>query len=283
MFSIVIATFNNINYLKLCVKSIKLNSTLNHELIFHVQDGTDGSLEYIKSLGYKYTHSKNNMGLCYAYNKAVKISSSPLIVTAHDDMYFCKNWDKIFIDELHNITDEHFYLSGTMIQKNDGHINFDCGDNFKNFNEKKLNSNIENINFYDFQGTHWMPALIKKKTWDMVGGLDLSYGPGLGSDPDFNMKLWNSGVRLFKGLGKCKVYHFSSITLRKKVSNNGSKIFLLKWGMTIKFFKKYYLKTDTRFNGILTNPKKNFFYYYDLTKCKITFFYYKIINFFYDS
>ena len=26
------------------------------------------------------------------------------------------------------------------------------------------------------------------------------------------MKLWNKGVRIFKGLNNCKVYHFGSIT-----------------------------------------------------------------------
>ena len=68
---------------------------------------------------------------------------------------------------------------------------------------------IENrIDFNDFQGTHWQPSLIPKKTWDTVGGFSEEFSPGLGSDPDFNMKLWKLGVRLFKGLSKCRVYHF---------------------------------------------------------------------------
>ena len=48
----------------------------------------------------------------------------------------------------------------------------------------------------------------------------------LGSDPDFNKTLeyW---CRLFKGLGNCRVYHFSSLSLRKKAWNNGAKTFYL--------------------------------------------------------
>ena len=34
-FSIVIPTFNNLEYLKLCVSSIKKNSIFNHEIIVH--------------------------------------------------------------------------------------------------------------------------------------------------------------------------------------------------------------------------------------------------------
>ena len=100
------------------------------------------------------------------------------------------------------------------------------------------------IIFDDYQGTHWQPSLIPIKTWNKVGGFSVEFSPGLGSDPDFNMKLWKIGVRLFKGLGKSRVYHFSSVSLRKKAWNNGAKTFLLKWGVSIKFFKKYYLRSD---------------------------------------
>ena len=48
MFSIIIPTFNNINYLKQCIESINKNSTYKHEIIPHVNEGTDGTIEYLK-------------------------------------------------------------------------------------------------------------------------------------------------------------------------------------------------------------------------------------------
>ena len=60
------------------------------------------------------------------------------------------------------------------------------------------------------------------------------------------------------------------------VSLKGSKIFLLKWGFTIKFFKKYYLKSDDVYNGPLQNPKRNLTYFINLFKCKIYLIYLKI-------
>ena len=95
------------------------------------------------------------------------------------------------------------------------------------------------------------------------------------------MKLWNIGVRLFKGLGNCRVYHFSSLSLRKKAWNNGAKIFLLKWGISIKFFKKYYLRSDQKFSGLLEEPQKNFLYFFELSKCKFNYFFKKLFNFIY--
>ena len=278
MFSIIIPTFNNLNYLKLCIESIKKNSEYDHELLFHINEGSDGSLEYIKEKKYKYSYSKNNQGVCVAFNEAAKLAKNNYIVLAHDDMYFCPGWDTVFYNELKNTLTKNFFLSGTMVQNFGTYIKLDCGKTYENFNERKLLKELPQIKFDDFQGTHWQPSLIPLETWNKVGGFSLEFSPGIGSDPDFNMKLWKIGVRIFKGLGNCRVYHFSSVTLRRKVWNNGAKTFLLKWGITIKFFRKYYLKTNTAFDGELKEPNKTFSYYINLLKCKCSFLYYYLLK-----
>jgi len=279
MFSIIIPTFNNIEYLKLCLESIRKNSKLNHEIIVHINEGKDGSLEFIKKQNYKYSHSEKNSGVCVAFNEAVKKSTNKFIVLAHDDMYFCPEWDLNFKKELDNLPENSdFFLSGTMVQPFESYINLNCGTTIENFNEKKLLVELPRIRFNDFQGTHWQPSLIPVKTWNKVGGFSEEFSPGLGSDPDFNMKLWSIGVRLFKGLGNCRVYHFSSTSLRKKAWNNGAKTFLLKWGISIKFFKKHYLRSDQAFNGSLADPKKNLNFYFELIKCKISYYFHLIFS-----
>ena len=91
----------------------------------------------------------------------------------------------------------------------------DCGDNLTNFNENKLLSEYQNVEYYDFQGSTWAPHIIHKEVWDRVGGFSEEFFPGTGSDPDLNLKLWNIGVRTFKGLKNCMVYHFGSVVTRK--------------------------------------------------------------------
>ncbi len=281
MFSILVPTFNNVEYLKLCLNSIKKNSSFNHEIIIHINEGTDGTIEFLKDQNFKTSYSKTNEGVCVAFNKAAKLATHKFIVLAHDDMYFCPNWDIAFNNELKTITDQtDFFLSGTMVQPFDSYINLNCGQTIDKFDEKKLLSEYMKPQYYNFQGTHWQPSLISLNTWNKVAGFSEEFSPGLGSDPDFNMKLWKIGTRLFKGLENCRVYHFSSISLRKKSWNNGAKIFLLKWGISIKFFKKHYLKTNTIFNGPLTNPIKNYIFYFDYMKCKLKYFYYLIFSIF---
>ena len=278
MFSIIIPTYNNINYLKLCLKSIEKNSKYNHEILIYINEGKDGTLEFVKNNNFKFNHSKENKGVCVAFNEGVKLSTKKYIILAHDDMYFCPNWDTEFKAELEKINHDKFFISGTMVQYFNGLINLDCGNNPENFNEEKLLNELPKIKYYDFQGTHWQPSLIPRRLWDEVGGFSEEFSPGLGSDPDFNMKLWNNGVRFFKGLSKCRVYHFSSVSLRKRAWNNGAKSFLLKWGISIKFFKKHYLRSAEKFDGPLNEPKKNIKYYSDFFITKLKFLYILITN-----
>ena len=272
MFSILIPSYNNLNYLKLCLKSIFKNSIKKHEIIIHVNDGSDGTLEYVKKNNIKYTYSVNNVGLCTSINSAAKISTLKYILYAHDDMYFCPDWDRHLINEIDLIGHNKFYLSGTMVEPNSGHIKFNCGENIESFNEEKFLLNYKNINYYDHQGTHFAPHVVSKEIWNSVGGFSEEFNPGIASDPDFNMKLWKQGVRIFKGLNSFKVYHFGSITTRKKnnfLMNRGDRTFLKKWGITIKFFKKYYLKSKTKYEGPLDNPKYTLGFILGLFKCKL--------------
>lgn len=278
MFSIIIPTFNNLELLKLCLKSIKKNSSYNHEIIIHVNEGIDGTFEYVKNNNYTFSYSKKNEGVCVAFNQAVKKSTKKYILLGHDDMYFCPSWDNVFYDEIKNQKTDLFFLSGTMVQPFNSYIELNCGTNTYNFDENKLLNELPKIEYKDFQGTHWQPSLISRKTWDKVGGFSEEFSPGLGSDPDFNLKLWNIGCRIFKGLGNSRVYHFSSQSLRKKAWNNGAKIFLLKWGISIKFFKKFYLKTNEKYEGPLTEPKKTFNYFLNLLKCKLHYIYTYLLN-----
>ena len=275
MISIVIPTFNNLNYLKLCLKSLKKNSSFNHEIIIHVNDGSDGTLDFVKTNNYKHTISDDNIGLCSSINKAAKLVSNRFILYSHDDMYFCPDWDKVLLKEVESLNHDEFYLSGTMIEPNSGHIVSDFGTDLDTFKEDELLFKYKSINFYDHQGTHFAPHLVSKKMWDKVGGFSEEFNPGIGSDPDFNMKLWKEGVRIFKGLNDFKVYHFGSLTTRKKknfIQNRGDKTFLKKWGFSTKFFKKYYLKSKTKYEGPLNEPKKTLNYFLDLLICKIRLF-----------
>ena len=271
-FSIIVPTLNNLDYLKILISSIKKNSSFDHEIIVHVNENLDDTIDFLKGKNIKYTFSESNIGLCSAMNKAAKLASTQYILYTHDDMYFLPSWDSILKKEIELLNTKFFYLSGTMIQKKGADLIFDAGNDYKNFNEHLLLNNYQKINITDHQGSHWAPHLIHKDIWNLVGGFSEEFDPGDGSDSDLSMKLWNCGVRIFKGLNDFKVYHFGSISMRKKKGikkNNGTKTFLKKWGMTPKFFFKFYLKTGFKYDGPLKEPTKPLSYFLGLMVCKI--------------
>ena len=272
--SIIIPTFNNLDYLKLFLRSLKINSTFDHEIILHINDGSDGTLKYALDNNIKHTYSETNIGLCSSMNKAYSLTTTDHILYAHDDMYFCKNWDIFLTDEINKQNDNQYYLSGTNVSTRHGLMNYDCGSTYLDFDEKKFHNFCLQDQTPDLQSYHWAPHLIHKELWDKIGGFSEEFNHGDGSDPDFCMKLWKQNVRIFKGVSKFKVYHFNSLTTRndKIVLNNGTRTFLSKYGFNPKFFRKYYLRGNNSvipFKGHLNNPKKNFSMLLDLSINKI--------------
>ncbi len=287
MFSIIIPTFNNLDYLKLSIKSIRQNSKFNHQIIAHVNIGEDGTCDFLRNENIDFTFTSYNSGICEGTNTASKKAIFKYILYSHDDFYFCPDWDVVLKKEVDSIGHNNFYLSGVMM--NNGPIKFDAGTDIKNFNENKVLNEYQNYNHYNFQGSTWAPHLLHKDLWEKVGGFSEEFFPGTGSDPDLNMKLWQEGVRIFKGLNNCKVYHFGSIVTRKyknhptiitESGSKGGKIFLLKWGITIKFFKKFYLRSDQKYDGPLNKPDNNLNFFIKLMICKLNYMYLKLINIF---
>ena len=259
----------------------------------HVNIGEDGTIEYLKNNNIKFTHTSYNAGIPEGVNKAASSAKTDFIVYAHDDFYFLPGWDKAFHDEIKLMPNNLYYFSGTMVQN--GQVNLDCGDSISNFNENKLLNEFKNIKYYDFQGSTWAPHIISKELWEKVGGFSEEFFPGTGSDPDLNMKLWKVGVRTFKGLKNCMVYHFGSVVTRKykdkktktESGSKGDKIFLKKWGFKIKFFTKYYLRGCyskngkihcNKFDGPLKDPNKNFIFYIELFLNKLAFIFYSYLK-----
>ncbi len=273
MFSILIPTLNNFKYLKLSIESIQKTSSLNNEILVHVsEDFNSETKNYLKKENILFTYSKENIGLCSAINLIANKASKDYLIYAHDDMYFCPDWDKYLKKEIDSLNHKNFYLSGSMIEPNSGHIIYNCGETIEKFDEKKLLNNIKFLNIDDHQGSHFAPHCVHKEIWRKVGGFSEEFNPGIGSDPDFNMKLWNEGVRIFKGLNNFKVYHFGSITTRKKKNfkmNRGDKTFLKKWGISTRFFKKYYLMSKTKYYGPLKGPEISIKYFIELILCKL--------------
>jgi len=244
-FSILIPSWNNLDYLQLCVKSILKNSYFEHQIIVIVNEGADGSLEWIESQkDIDYVHSKQNIGICYALNICRSLIETDYVVYANDDMYFLPDWDKVLMDEIVKIGHKQFMLSATMIEPSGNNpctVISDYGTDVNSFRESDLLNDIKNLFRNDWNGSTWPPNIVHIDNWDLVGGMSIEYSPGMYSDPDLSRKLWETGVRIFVGKGNSLVYHFGCKSTKRIKKNKGQKTFVLKWGISARTFMEKYL------------------------------------------
>ncbi len=273
MFTILIPTWNNLPYLKACIESITKHSTFRHQVVVHVNDGRDGTLEWVKEKGMEFTHSEENIGVCKALNQASALAKTKYICYFNDDMFALPGWDYFLAKDIEDIGPQDFFISSTMIEPREGKdLNILQGHDFgdlQNFREKDLIGKYRDFTMHDWNGASWPPNVVPKSLWDKVGGYSEEFSPGMYSDPDFAMKLWQEGVRYFKGLGQSKVYHFMSKSTEKVKKNDGRKTFIEKWKITPGYFYKHILKMGKPWIGKLPTPDNGLIYW--LIKFKIFF------------
>lgn len=252
IFSILIPTWNSLAYLQLCLKSIEKNSAFKHQILIYVNEGADGTADWLKTQDYEYIYNRENVGVCWALNALRAKVKTDYILYMNDDMYVCPDWDRVLWEEIQRLPDNKFFLSSTLIQPRPffcksviAPANF--GESIETFREDDLLENYRSLPHNDWFGATWPPNVVHKDIWDLVGGYSIEFSPGMYSDPDFSAKLWMAGIRLFKGLSASRVYHFESVSTGRVKKNNGSRQFLMKWGITSASFMRNILRRGEPF------------------------------------
>lgn len=244
LFSIFIPSWNNLGFLKLCIKSIQQNSHYKHQIIVHVNEGRDGTLQWVKEQNIDYTYTPENVGVCIAMNMMRTKAKTDYIYFVNDDMYMLPDWDVPLVEEITQLGDnKKFYISSSTIQPRREPIGVgslaNYGDTIDTFREADLLNDYKKFFIRHWQGSTWPPCLVHRDIWDMVGGYSIEFTPGMGSDPDFTAKLYYVGVRYFKGLGNSLAYHFEQKSTAVVKKNHYLSQFLFKWKIPNSTLRKY--------------------------------------------
>ncbi|MFT4031864.1 MAG: glycosyltransferase [Siphonobacter sp.] len=264
LFSILIPSWNNLPFLKTCVESIRKNSRYAHQLIIHVNEGVDGTLEWVKKQGLAYTYSAENVGICMACNAAASLAYTDYILYLNDDMYVCPDWDYHLFCAIQEYGKKTFYFSGTMIERKQNDACYisaphDYGDHVDTFREADLLRDVSKLSLSDSWGAIFPPSIMHKDLWTLIGGFSIEFSPGMYSDPDISRKLWALGVRNFRSIGKCLVYHFMSKSVQRVTPNPGREQFIDKWGISNRIFRTAYLRLGEAIDAAeLTEPEPDF-------------------------
>lgn len=271
-FSILIPSWNNLAYLQICVQSIERNSACSHEILVHVNEGSDGTLEWVRQKGLRYTYSDQNVGVCFALNSLRTLVTTDYMVFINDDMYLLPGWDSVFDEEISRVGNNRFFFSSTVIQPKPDvlkHLSVlvaDYGSSPESFREEELLAHYQDMPCEDWLGATSPPNIVHRDIWDLVGGYSIIYSPGEASDQDFSAKLWLAGIRDFRGLAHSRCYHFMSKSVSRTEMNWGGLQFLRTYGVTLRLFRRNILHVDDPVSGPVD---RSFDFWFNLLRSRL--------------
>lgn len=231
-----ISTFNNLEYLKLVLKSIEKNAYFK-KVVVYAENCTDGTDNWLRQnytpqqSTYDGTYSepdvsfyieKNEIpvGIGGGMNKCADLVKTDCINFLHSDMWVTRDFDLPLYEIVSNnsktlacswrIEPDIFggcNRMGTTIAPIDafGYVynNFDCN-SFDQWSQQFISDN--NIQFRKTEGVSFM---VKKADWDLVGGNDPLYAPASYEDHDLFLRMTALGFN-FVETSKSVVFHFGA-------------------------------------------------------------------------
>lgn len=214
MFSVIIPTYKEPEYLDLCLKSAFEGQINNNEIIVVV----DGFYELNKPILDKYPRVNvldlgSNQGLSVATNWGVYNATNDYILVVNDDNVFPKNWDERL---------EPFQQKGIVVSLNQIEPNPSM---FLQFITKDLGKSPEEFNletYWEFEQTQYkqaelngstLPFMMNKYDYLAVGGWDVMYPSPHVVDWDFFLKCEYVGYLMKRVY--VNFYHFAGAATRK--------------------------------------------------------------------
>lgn len=215
--SIIILTYNNLNYNKICIESIRKYTTANtYELIIIDNNSTDGTREWLKEQNdIKLILNDENVGFPKGCNLGIKASEKD------NDILFLNNDTKVTPRWLDNL--KICFYSDDKIGAVGSITNY-CS-NYQSISVpyKDLESMIQFADKNNISSSDkWEQKnrligfcmLVKRDVINKIGIFDEQFTPGHFEDDDLSMRIIESGYKLMVCYDSF-IHHFGSVSFKK--------------------------------------------------------------------
>ncbi|WP_432401122.1 glycosyltransferase [Wukongibacter sp. M2B1] len=242
--SIIILTYDNLFYSKLCIDSIRKNTRVGtYEIIVVDNNSTDGTVEWLKKQkDIKVIFNKENMGFPKGCNQGINISKGDNILFLNNDVVVTHNWLDNLIKALYS--SKNIGAVGAVTNKCSNYQTIDVTYNsLEEMSDFASKYNVSDIRKWEERlRLIGYCFLVKREVVERVGELDEVFTPGNCEDNDYSLRIRREGYRLIL----CKdtfIHHFGSVSFKKYPQGlkeildiNNSK-FKKKWGIDVSYFK----------------------------------------------
>ncbi|GFZ33515.1 hypothetical protein CSC2_40410 [Clostridium zeae] len=235
--SIIILTYNNIEYTKKCIDSIrKFADHLDYEIIVIDNNSSDETKDWLKSCDdIRCIFNESNMGFPKGCNQGINIATGDSVLLLNNDVIVTPRWlnnlslalwSNESVGAVGAVTNNCSYYQTipTTYTNYDELIEF--ADKYNDSDEKKWEQRIKLIGFC---------MLIKRSVINEVGLLDERFTPGNYEDDDYSYRIIKAGYKLLL----CKdtfIHHYGSVSYKKDQGSTNNimyenyRKFIEKWG-----------------------------------------------------
>ena len=241
MITFCISTYNNLEYLKIAVDSVRRNSYYkNSPFIIHAENCTDGTDEWLKENYERYSLNcyldKNEvpLGIGGGMNFCADKVQTEYIMFLHSDFYVTPNWDKALMDTHNKYPNEKLWVNSHRVepqmfpdsQSRPGTIvvakeTFGAYHNdFKSVLFDKYAELFTSENDFEIPKGEGVSGLIKKEHWDEIGGNDPLFAPASWDDMDLFLRMLQSGFRFILPTTSL-IWHFGARGSHRLEENDG--------------------------------------------------------------
>lgn len=249
--SIILLTYNKLEYTKICIESIrKFTPKGKYEIIVVDNNSNDGTVNWLKDQDdLKVIYNDYNAGFPKGCNQGIEISIGDSILLLNNDTVVTPNWLNVLDKTLYS-SDKIGAVGSITNSCSNGqaiNVNYNNIDEMINFS-KSINTYNENNHEFKL----WLVGfcfLVKKNILDEVGYLDEIFTPGNFEDNDLSFRILEKGYSLVL----CRdsfIHHYGSVSFKENELNYQNinllnlKKFNEKWGFD------FIYSTSTRYELI---------------------------------
>lgn len=239
--SIIILTYNQLDYSKKCLQSICENTRAPYEIIIVDNGSTDGTREYLKNFANSRKNvtlilNDKNLGFATGNNQGIEKARGSYLLLMNNDVVVTEGWLEKMISHLEQ--SPHIGMVGPMSNAVSGP---------QLVQKVPYGSSLKSMQRFarDFASTHSGKSsefmrlvgfclLIRKEVIDVIGGLDKSYKTGNYEDDDLCLRSYIAGYQNMIAQDVF-IHHFGSMTFKGNsidytdTMNTNRFYFLEKW------------------------------------------------------
>tara|TARA_R110002153_G_scaffold185019_1_gene338191 strand:- start:17869 stop:18735 length:867 start_codon:yes stop_codon:yes gene_type:complete len=234
-----ISTYNNLEYLKIAIKSVRENSYYKEaSFIIHAENCDDGTDEWLEKNSKKYNlefyidKNKIPLGIGGGMNFCANKVKTKFINFLHSDFYVSKDFDLALLNK-HKQLGKKSWIFSQRIQPNIFKENSRAGTlivpietfggYYNDFNKDlflKYASELSELNDLDIHIGEGVSGLILKEDWDYIGGNDPLFAPASWDDKDIFLRCLLKDINLTLTT-KSVVWHFGARGSHRLEENQG--------------------------------------------------------------